>query len=255
MKYDEAERLKRTERELRAQAADAGPTRGFAAALRGPGTVRLLAEVKRRSPSAGVIREGADPAEIAQAYEQGGAAALSVLTDTEFFGGSLEALRRARAATALPVLRKDFIVDPVQVWEARAAGADAILLILRALDDSMLCDLLALARELEMDVLVEAHTAEEVNRGLAADATLLGVNNRDLATFTTDLGLSEQLARQVPAAVTFVAESGIHTAADVDRLGASGVDAVLVGEALMRQPDISAAAAALVGRTKREGVR
>lgn len=238
--------------ELRSQAADAPPVRGFASALREAARVQLLAEIKRRSPSAGAIREGAHPGEVARAYERGGAAALSVLTDSQFFGGDLDALRSARAATSLPVLRKDFIVDALQLWEARAAGADAVLLIVRALDQARLGDLLAMAAELGMDALVEAHTLAEVERALAAGVTLLGVNNRDLATFTTDLALSEQLVRHVPAAVTFVAESGIRTSADVERLGACGVDAVLVGEALMRQPDITAAARALVGRPKLE---
>ncbi|MBA2573036.1 MAG: indole-3-glycerol phosphate synthase TrpC [Gemmatimonadetes bacterium] len=238
--------------ELRSQAADAPPVRGFASALREAAQVQLLAEIKRRSPSAGAIRDGAHPGEVARAYERGGAAALSVLTDSQFFGGDLDALRSARAATSLPVLRKDFIVDAFQLWEARAAGADAVLLIVRALDQARLGDLLALAAELGMDALVEAHTLAEVERALAAGVTLLGVNNRDLATFTTDLALSEQLVRHVPAAVTFVAESGIRTSADVERLGACGVDAVLVGEALMRQPDITAAARALVGRPKLE---
>lgn len=241
--------------ELRSQAADAPPVRGFASALREAAQVQLLAEIKRRSPSAGAIQDGAHPGEVARAYERGGAAALSVLTDSQFFGGDLDALRSARAATSLPVLRKDFIVDALQLWEARAAGADAVLLIVRALDQARLGDLLTMAAELGMDALVEAHTLAEVERALAAGVTLLGVNNRDLATFTTDLALSEQLVRHVPAAVTFVAESGIRTPADVERLGACGVDAVLVGEALMRQPDITAAARVLVGRPKLERVQ
>lgn len=255
VKEQEVAELRPRRSELRSRAADASPTRGFAAALRTPGRVQLLAEVKRRSPSAGTIRADAHAGEIAQAYERAGAAALSVLTDEQFFGGHLDALRSARAATGLPVLRKDFIIDPLQLWEARVAGADAILLIVRAVEQALLSDLLALAAELAMDTLVEAHTAAEVYRALATGVTLLGVNNRDLATFTTDLGLSERLVRHVPAAITFVAESGIHTPADVDRLGACGVDAVLVGEALMRQPDITAAAAALVGRPKLDRVQ
>ena len=252
VKQQEVEALHQQEAELRTRAADASPTRGLAAALRNPGHVQLLAEIKRRSPSAGLIREGADAGSVAQAYELGGAAALSVLTDSHFFGGDLESLRQARAACQLPVLRKDFIIDQLQVWEARAGGADAILLIARALDDAVLHDLLALSAELGMDALVEAHTGRDVERALDAGVSLLGVNNRDLATFSTDLKLSERLVNQVPPHVTFVAESGIRTPADVDRLGACGVDAVLVGESLMRQPDISAAASALVGRPKRE---
>lgn len=236
--------------DFRARAADAPPPRGFAAALRRDGEVRLLAEVKRRSPSAGEIRPGADPAEVARAYADGGAAALSVLTDRDYFGGSLDALRAVRAAVPLPVLRKDFVVDPLQLWEARAAGADAVLLILRILSDAQLAELGGLAAELGMDALVEAHDAAELDRALAAGFALVGINNRDLATFTTDLDLSVRLAPRVPAGVTYVAESGIRTADDVDRLGAAGVDAILVGESLMRQPDVRAAAAALAGRPK-----
>jgi indole-3-glycerol phosphate synthase len=248
VKHAEVRALRGRASELRGRAADAPAPRGFAAALRRPGEVRLLAEVKRRSPSAGEIRPGADPADVARAYQQGGAAALSVLTDRDFFGGELEFLVRVRAAVDLPVLRKDFVVDALQVHEARAAGADAVLLIARILPDPLLAELHGEIREMGMDALVEVHDAEEMERALAAGSTLVGVNNRDLATFTTDLGLSVRLAAGVPASVTLVAESGIRTAADVDRLGAAGFDAILVGESLMRQPDLAAAAAALVGR-------
>ncbi|MBW3571979.1 MAG: indole-3-glycerol phosphate synthase TrpC [Gemmatimonadetes bacterium] len=236
--------------EYRDIARQADAPRGFAAALRRPGEVRLLAEVKRRSPSAGDIRPGADPVEVARAYERGGAAALSVLTDREYFAGDLQFLRAVRSAVAVPVIRKDFLIDPVQVWEARAAGADAVLLIVRILPQPLLEELHALAMELGMDALVEAHTAEELDRALDAGATLVGVNNRDLDTFVTDLDLCVRLAPRVPAHVTYVGESGIRTAADVDRLGAAGVDAILVGESLMRQPDVRSAAAALAGRPK-----
>lgn len=241
--------------ELRSRAADSPPPRGFATALRRPGEVRLLAEVKRRSPSAGEIRPGADPAEVARAYQQGGAAAVSVLTDREYFGGDLDALRSVASAVALPVIRKDFIIDPLQVWEARGAGADAVLLIVRILDDELLRELHAQIREMGMDALVEVHDAEELRRALAAGARLVGVNNRDLGSFTTDLDLSVRLAGSVPGAVTLVAESGIRTAADVDRMGAAGVDAVLVGESLMRQDDLRAAAAALAGRPRDPAAR
>lgn len=236
--------------EYRDLARDAQAPRGFAAALRHASEVRLLAEVKRRSPSAGDIRPGADPAGIARAYAAGGAAALSVLTDRDYFGGSLDALRAVRAAVDLPVLRKDFVIDPVQVFEARAMGADAVLLIARILPQSLLIDLHGVARELGMDVLVEAHTEEELERAISAGCTLAGVNNRDLDTFATDLGLSLRLAPTVPESVTYVAESGIRTAADVDALGAAGVHAILVGESLMRQPDVGVAAAALAGRPR-----
>ena len=241
--------------ELRSSAEVAPPARPFAAALRHAARVRLLAEVKRRSPSAGEIRPGADPAEVARAYEQAGAAACSVLTDREFFGGDLDCLRAVRAAVSLPLLRKDFVVDPLQVWEARGAGADAILLIVRILDDALIADLLALAGSLGMDALVEIHDRAELERALALGCTLVGMNNRDLDTFHTDLALSLDLAPEVPAGVTFVAESGIRTADDVDRLGAVGVDAILVGESLMRQPDLRAAASALVGRPRNAGAR
>jgi indole-3-glycerol phosphate synthase len=239
--------------ELRARAGDAAPTRGFAAALRAPAEVRLLAEIKRRSPSAGPIRPGASPQEVAAGYAAGGAAALSVLTDREYFDGSLAALQAVRAVVDLPLLRKDFTLDPLQVWEARAAGADAVLLIVRILDDARLRELLGLAADLGLDRLVEVPDASELERALQAGATLVGVNNRDLRTFRTDLDLTLRLAPRVPAATTLVAESGIRTADDVARLGAAGVDAVLVGESLMRQEDLRAAVRAIVGQPKREG--
>jgi len=250
VKHAEVRALRGRASELHARAAEAPAPRGFAAALRRPGEVRLLAEVKRRSPSAGEIRPGADPVEVARAYQDGGAAALSVLTDREFFGGELEFLARVRAAVGLPVLRKDFVVDALQLLEARAAGSDAVLLIARILPGPALAELHAEARGLGMDVLVEVHDEEEMRRAGEAGATLVGVNNRDLATFTTDLGLSVRLAALAPAGATLVAESGIRAAADVDLLGAAGFDAILVGESLMRQPDLRAAAAALAGRPK-----
>jgi indole-3-glycerol phosphate synthase len=254
-KLEEVAALRAGAAELRARAADAPAPLGFAAALRRPAEVRLLAEVKRRSPSAGPIRPDANAPTVAGWYRDAGAAAVSVLTDREFFGGSLDDLRRVRAAVELPLLRKDFVIDPLQVWEARAAGADAVLLIVRILEDARMADLLALAAELGMAALVEAHDAAEVRRALDAGATLLGINNRDLDTFRTDLELSVRLAPGVPAGVTLVAESGIRTAADVARLGAAGVDAVLVGESLMRQPDVPAAAAALCGQARNPAAR
>jgi indole-3-glycerol phosphate synthase len=229
VKHAEVRALRARASELRGRASAAAPPRGFAAALRRP---------------------GADPVDVARAYREGGAAALSVLTDREFFGGDLDALRAVRAAVSLPLLRKDFVVDPLQVWEARAAGADAVLLIVRILSDAQTAELLGLSRELGMDALVEVHTAEEMERALAAGSTLVGINNRDLSTFATDLELSISLARGVSPGVTRVAESGIRTPADVDRLGAAGFDAILVGESLMRQPDLRAAAAALAHRPK-----
>ena len=255
VKRDEVAALDGHRERLREAASAAPPTRGFAAALRAPAEVRLLAEIKNRSPSAGAIREGADPVDVARSYEVGGAAALSVLTDERFFGGSLDALRRVRAAVSLPLLRKDFIIDPVQIWEARAAGADAILLIVRILDDAQLRALHDAALALGLDVLVEIHDPAELDRALAIGATLIGVNNRDLSTFQTDLALSFEVAPGVDAGVTLVAESGIRTRADVEQLGAVGVDAILVGESLMRQPDLEAAAAALSGVPRDGNVR
>ncbi|MFS8638111.1 MAG: indole-3-glycerol phosphate synthase TrpC [Gemmatimonadota bacterium] len=249
-KRAEVDALRPRARALRDAAEAFDAPRPFARALRREGEVALIAEIKRRSPSAGWIRPEASVGDVARAYEAAGAAALSVLTDGEFFGGSPDDLREARSVTALPVLRKDFILDPVQVWEARAAGADAVLLIVRILDDAQLVDLHRLAVELGLAVLVEAHTAEEVERALAAGAEIIGVNNRDLATFRTDLSVVLGLADRVPADRTLVAESGIRTPSDVDRLGAAGVHAILVGESLMRAPDVGAAAAALAGRPR-----
>lgn len=250
-KRGEVALLRRRAGELRDRAEGAEPSdRSLGGALRRPDTVALLAEVKRRSPSAGWIREDAEPHAIAEAYVEAGAAAISVLTDAEYFGGSLDDLERVRSAVALPVLRKDFVVDPLQLWEARGAGADAALLIVRILDDAMLRDLHALAHEIGLEVLVEVHDERELERALAAEARVVGVNNRDLSTFTTDLGITLRVAREVPSEIVLVAESGIRDAADVERLGASGVDAVLVGETLMRAPDIAEAAAPLAAVPK-----
>lgn len=235
---------------LRAAAESAPPSRPFEAALRRAGEVAVIAEIKRRSPSAGWIREELSVAEASSSYSAGGAAALSVLTDRDYFGGSLDALRTARSAVALPILRKDFIIDPVQLWEARAAGADAALLIVRILDDALLADLFGLARDLGLGILVEVHTGEELERALRAGATVVGINSRDLDTFRTDLGVALSLAGRVPADRVVVAESGIRGPGDVDRVGEAGADAVLVGESLMRQPDLVAATAALVGRRR-----
>lgn len=249
-KREEVAALRPHAAELRHRARDLAPTRGFAAALSAADTVQLLAEIKRQSPSAGPIRPGANASEVARDYQHGGAAALSVLTDLLYFGGTLDTLREVREVVELPLLRKDFILDPSQVWEARVAGADAILLIVRILGDDQMASLFGQARELGMDVLVEVHDAEELARARAVGADLIGINNRDLGSFHTDLAVSFALAAEVPGSVTLVAESGIRTAEDVARLGAAGVDAILVGESLMRQPDIRSAAAALVGHPK-----
>lgn len=236
--------------ELRRAAEEAPAARPLAAALRRAGEVALLAELKRRSPSAGWLRRGAEAREIAGAYEAGGAAAMSVLTEPAHFGGSLEDLAAARTEVSLPILRKDFTVDALQVWEARAAEADGVLLIVRLVEDGVLRDLLGLSGELGMAALVEVHGGRELERALAAGARVVGINNRDLETFRTDLGVSLELAPEIPSECVVVAESGIEGARDVERLGEAGVDAVLVGESLMRAPDPRAAAAALVGRPR-----
>lgn len=235
--------------ELERAARDAGPVRGLARALhRPPGEpVRVLAEIKRASPSAGAIRAGADPAVVAADYAGAGAAALSVLTDEKYFDGRLEFLARVRERVALPLLRKDFIVDPYQVVEARAAGADAILLIVAALDKAQLAELLAAAETHALDVLVEVHTTNEAEVALAVGTTLLGVNHRDLKTFTIDMSLTSVVAPMLPPDVVLVAESGIRSAADVQLLGAVGAHAVLVGEQLMRASSPGDALRALRG--------
>jgi indole-3-glycerol phosphate synthase len=209
------------------------PTRGFSAALRQPG-MSLIAEFKRRSPSGGLIRPNAAPAEIARVYAANGAAALSVLTDAPYFGGSDADLVQARGVSGLPVLRKDFVIDAYQIHEARSIGADAVLLIVRALTDAQLREFLALSRDLGLDALVETHSAEEVRRALDAGATLIGVNNRDLDTLVTDVTLAPRLRPLVPSDRVFVAESGVSTPEHIATLADAGVDAVLIGEALLR---------------------
>jgi indole-3-glycerol phosphate synthase len=225
------------------QAALAAPApRDFAAALRRPdGTLALIAELKRRSPSKGDLAPDLDPALTAKAYEEGGAAALSVLTDRAYFGGSIDDLRAARDATALPALRKDFTIADIQLYEARAVGADAVLLIVAAFrDDAYLRDLHDLARDLGLAVLVETHDASEVERALAAGATIVGVNSRSLHTFAEDLGVAVALADQLPRDVIAVAESAVRTPDDAARVAGAGFDAVLVGEALVRCDDPTA---------------
>lgn len=209
--------------------------RGLRETLNRPG-IGVIAEFKRRSPSAGRLREGAELAEIARAYERGGADALSVLTEGPNFGGSLEDLSIAGAACGLPILRKDFIVDPYQLYEARLAAADAVLLIVAALAPPQLQTLRVLARELELDVLVEVHDATELRVALDADADLIGINNRDLRDFSVDIERTFELLAEVPAGVTVVSESGIGESEQLARLQDAGVDGVLVGESLMRAP-------------------
>ncbi len=246
---------------LEARLATAPPVRDFAAALRQPGKVTLIAEVKKASPSKGVFLEQFDHRAIARTYIDNGAAALSVLTDSRFFQGNLAYLEEIRQfayrpATDsqpqidIPLLRKDFIIDAYQVYEARVAAADALLLIVAALDDATLRILLEATYSLGMHALVEVHTEAELERALAAGARIVGVNNRDLNTFHTTLSTTERLAARLPVGSTrpvLVGESGIHTAADVARLQACGVDAVLVGEALVTAADIGARVRELVG--------
>ena len=228
-------------------AARAGDGRPFTEALSRPGT-SLIAEHKRRSPSAGDIRPDSSCDEIVAAYERGGAAALSVLTEEAHFGGSLDDLRAARAATGLPILRKDFTVDPYMLYEARAAGADAVLLVVGSMPDDELTDLLAGARELDLDAIVEVHKPEELEVALAIDADVIGINNRDLADFSVDVARTFDLLPDVPAGKVVVSESGIARREQIEELEGVGVDAVLVGETVMRADDPEAAVRALVGR-------
>ncbi|MFN8093806.1 MAG: indole-3-glycerol phosphate synthase TrpC [Vicinamibacteria bacterium] len=231
---------------VREAAAQSPPRRPFGEALSRPGRVNVIAEHKRRSPSRGAIREDLAPADVARRYAAAGAAGLSVLTEPEWFGGSLEHLVAARAAVGVPVLRKDFVVDAWQLWEARAAGADAALLIVAALSDAELVSLLAAARDASLEALVEVHDREELDRALAAGATIVGVNNRNLKTLEVRVQTSLELAPSIPDAVVAVAESGLRTGEDLRRLRDAGVDAFLVGECLMSAPDPGAALAALL---------
>lgn len=231
---------------LRDHLATAPTPRDFFGALAGGPPVRLIAEVKKASPSKGVIREDFDPIEIATIYQRHGASCLSVLTDAPYFQGSLDYLREVRRAVDLPVLRKDFILDPYQVLEARAAGADAVLLIAECLDDAMLRTLYNLIVALDMTPLVELYEPENLSRVLAVGAKLIGINNRDLRTFTTDLEHTIRLRKEIPTDCLVVGESGIRCRADVDRLEVAGVAAMLVGENLMASLDIGAAVDALL---------
>jgi indole-3-glycerol phosphate synthase len=235
VKRAEIEQLQPRREELRRAALLRNEVRSFAGALRREGgKLALIAEIKKASPSAGVIVESFDPVAIGKNYARTGVDAISVLTDQQFFQGHLDYLNAVRAVVPQPLLRKDFILDPLQIMEAAAAGADAILLIVAALSDEELTTLLETAGLYQLDVLVEVHTLAELDRALETDARIIGINNRNLATFEVDLAVTEQLSEQVPNEIALVSESGIKTAEDLARIKACGVDAVLIGEALMR---------------------
>jgi indole-3-glycerol phosphate synthase len=236
---------------VREHAESMPPPRDFLSAIHRPHRIGLIAEVKKASPSKGVIREDFNPVSIAQAYEAGGASAISVLTDEQFFQGSLDYLRSVREAVSIPVMRKEFILDPYQIFEARAAGADAVLLIAECLEPSELKDLFELTRSLEMRALIELYDFENLDDVLATNCSIVGVNNRDLRTFEVDLDHTLKIRSRIPRNVCLVAESGIVTHADVQKLAAGGADAMLVGESLMRQPDISLAVRELLGEIER----
>jgi len=253
-KAEEVRELKATisTEEMRAKALASPKPRGFKAALDRIGATgpALIAEVKKASPSKGLIRKDFDPVAIAKAYTAGGAACLSVLTDTPSFQGSLDILRDVRFATDLPILRKDFMLDPIQVYEARAAGADAILVILSMTDDKTNRQLIDAAKDMKLDVLVETHDAEEIKRAVSLGADLIGINNRNLKTFETTLDTFTTLATLVPRGPTLVAESGIFTPDHILRLAGDGAQAYLVGESLMRQEDVKRATEILIGNIK-----
>jgi len=237
-------------RELERHVADADVPRGFVAGLESrisAGQAAVIAEIKKASPSRGILRENFDPSEIARSYEKGGAACLSVLTDSDFFQGADVFLQQALAASSLPVLRKDFIVDPYQVYEARVLGADCILLIVAALDDSLLHELSQLAGQLGMDVLIEVHDRQELERALNVPGRLVGINNRNLRTFETRLDVTLGMLERIPADRIVVTESGIHTQADVALMRSRGVNAFLVGEAFMKAEDPGAKLTELFG--------
>jgi indole-3-glycerol phosphate synthase len=247
-RQDVAERKSRTSpADLDAAARAASAPRGFAQALAKAGGLALIAEIKKASPSKGLIRADFDPPALARAYAEGGATCLSVLTDGPSFQGDDAYLTAARDAVYLPALRKDFLVDPWQVAESRALGADAILVILAMVDDVLAAELMAQAAQLGMDALVEVHDEAELARAAALNATLLGVNNRDLRSFVTDLATFERLAPLAPKGALLVAESGLFTPADAARVSRAGAKAMLVGESLMRQADVAQATRVLLG--------
>jgi indole-3-glycerol phosphate synthase len=244
-----AAKKRRSESDLERAVATAPPVRDFLTALKSARSIGLIAEIKKASPSAGLIREDFDPVEIAKIYERHGASCLSVLTDEQFFQGHLDYLTAVRNAVGLPVLRKDFVLDRYQVLEARAAGADAVLLIAECLDEQSLPELYEFILSLNMTALVELYEPSNLERVLALDPPLVGVNNRNLKSFVTDLKHTVHLATKMPKGVLLVSESGIRTRADVVRLQAAGCGAILVGETLMRSPDIGRMVDELLGKT------
>ncbi len=253
-KYQEIAAIEKPERrELEKRAGDAAPALGFIDALRRGPDVAVIAEIKKASPSAGIMRPDFDPESIARTYQRAGAACISVLTDAPFFSGSLRDLETVRRTAGIPLLRKDFILDGVQIVQSRAFGADCVLLIAAALEDQSLKDLLICAREWGLDALVEVHTECEMRMAEEAGAPAIGINNRNLHTFVVDLAVTEQLAAGAPRGAPLVSESGIHGREDIRRLARSGIDAVLVGETLMRAADTDRALGNLRGVEKRVG--
>lgn len=246
-KEEEVRKILHRSDHLRAAALQRNDFRPFAAAVhQGEHALGLIAEVKRASPSAGIISENFDPVLIAKAYESAGAHAISVLTDEQYFQGHLRYLMEIRQATTIPVLRKDFIIHEVQIYEAAVAGADAVLLIVAALSQEDLLHLLDIAEQVQLDVLVEVHEEEEMERALDTPATLIGINNRNLRTFEVDLATSERLSEEVPDHITLISESGLKTNADARRVFAAGINGLLVGETLMRADDIHTTVAELL---------
>ena len=237
--------------EIQRRVDSAPPIRDFLAALKRQHPMGLIAEVKKASPSAGLIRADFDPVQIARIYAQNGAACISVLTEEHFFQGHLSYLEQVRTEVNIPVLRKDFIIDPYQVWEARASGADCVLLIAECLNDAQLHTLVSLSQQLGMQTLVEVYDSENISRVLELNLPLIGVNNRDLRTFATDLQHTIRLREQIPTEIMVIGESGIHTRDDVRRLEAAGIHGILVGESLMRSQDIGARVRQLLGNPAR----
>lgn len=247
----EVKNLKRHLKNLLLESEKVSPPRDFLNSLMSDDLVGVIAEIKRRSPGAGAIRPKLNPVSLATNYESSGAVALSILTDTKYFGGSLKDLREVRDFVGLPILRKDFIIDESQIYESLVSGADAILLIVSVLDDEQLRDYREMAESLGMAALIEAHDLSEVERGLSAGASLLGINNRNLKTFDTNLKTTIDLIREIPPEVVLVSESGVHSKEDVSMLGEAGVDAVLVGESLLRKDDPGKGVRNLSGQDKR----